>query len=80
MRIKVKCISNNSGFHQRLERGKWYEVEEYCSISGNTDKYIVHGLGNKEHHLDADYGVYDKSLFLTLEECRDRKINKILNY
>ncbi len=78
--MKVKCISTKSGFHQRLERGKWYDAEEYESRGdGNKDNYIIRGLGNKQHKLDMDYGVYDKSLFITLEEHRDKKINKILN-
>ena len=79
MRVKVQCISTKYGFHERLEIGKWYEAEVYTSRrTGLVEDYIIHGLGKKEHPLDADSGVYDKSLFITVEEYRDRKISKIL--
>jgi hypothetical protein len=77
--IKVQCISTNSGFHARLEVGKWYDVEEYESRKdANKYSYIIHGLGKKEHPLDADYGLYDKSLFRTLQDKRDSQLDKIL--
>ena len=75
MKIKVQCISNKCGYHQRLERGKWYDAEEYQSGSVS---YIIRGLGKKEHPLEQDYGVYDKSLFRTLDEKREHRLNKIL--
>ncbi len=75
--MKVQCISNNSEFHQRLEIGKWYRVEEFNSRSGRTDQYIVYGLGKKEHFLDTPYGVYDKSLFITVEEKRNKKLGEL---
>ena len=73
--IKVQCISTNSGFHARLEVGKWYNAEEYPS---GFPYNIIYGLGKKEHPLDADYGLYDKSLFRTLQDKRDSQLNKIL--
>lgn len=88
--IRVQCISNNSGFHERLEVGEWYDAEEYESrkdankylaaqrYGNNKYSYIIHGLGKKEHPLDADYGVYDKSLFITLQDKRDSQLDKIL--
>ena len=85
--IRVQCISNNSGFHERLEVGEWYDAEEYESRKDANKyrsakilnySYIIHGLGKKEHPLDADYGVYDKSLFRTLQDKRESQLNKIL--
>lgn len=86
--IRVQCISNNSGFHERLEVGEWYDAEEYESRKDankyralqhtHRPSYIIHGLGKKEHPLDADYGVYDKSLFRTLQDKRESQLNKIL--
>ena len=77
--IKVQCISTielpDSGFHDRLEIGMWYDAEEW---DGNKNSYIIHGLGKKEHPLDADYGLYDKSLFRTLQDKRDSLLDKIL--
>jgi hypothetical protein len=72
--MKVQCISNNSGFHQRLEIGKWYQVEEsaFLDDSGNTVYYIVQGLGKND-----EYGVYDKSLFITVEEVRNKKLGQL---
>ena len=73
--IKVQCISTNSGFHERLEVGNWYNAEEYPS---GFPYYIIYGLGKKEHPLDDDYGLYDKSLFRTLQDKRDSQLDKIL--
>ena len=76
--MKVQCISNNSGFHERLEIGMWYDAEEYESRrDGNKKSYIIHGLGKKENPLDADYGLYDKSLFRTLQDKREQQLNKL---
>lgn len=78
MRFKVQCISNNSGFYQRLEIGRWYEAELYTSRStGRSDQYIIYDLGNKEHPLDIESGVFDMSLFVTVEQKRDNTLNKL---
>lgn len=76
-RIKVQCISTKCGYHEMLERGKWYEAELYTSRSDGNVHYIIYGLGNKTHPLDSDYGVYEKSLFRTIDEKRDTVLNKL---
>lgn len=70
MRIKVQCISTNSGFYKKIQLGKWYEAEEYLR------SYIIYGIP-KLHSLDNDYGLFDKSLFRTIDEKRDLKLNKL---
>lgn len=81
--IKVQCISNNMGFYERLEIGKWYNVETFDIENDrgfSEDEYIVYGLGKKEHPLDSDSGVYNKKLFRTLDEKREFILNNILNH
>ena len=84
--IKVQCISNRSGFHQKLNIGEWYDVDEYISSDGESDTYIVNKLstGNvnsyksdSKFHM-ALFGLYDKSLFITLQDKRDSLLDKIL--
>jgi hypothetical protein len=65
--IRAQCISTNSGFHSSLERGRWYDVEEY-----NTNLYLVYYPFISESYL------YEKKLFRTLDEKRDYRLNKIL--
>lgn len=90
--IKVQCISNRSGFHQKLNVGEWYDVDEYISSDGESDTYIVNKLSagkpksdvpisafglKKAFHM-ALFGLYDKSLFRTLQDKRDSLLDKIL--
>jgi hypothetical protein len=84
--IKVQCISNRSGFHQKLNIGEWYDVEEYISSDGKSDTYIVNKLSAGKPKSDVPisvfhmtlFGLYDKSLFRTLQDKRDSQLNKIL--
>ena len=84
--IKVQCISNRSGFHQKLNIGEWYDVEEYISSDGKSDTYIVNKLSAGKPKSDATisafhmalFGLYDKSLFMTLQDKRDSLLDKIL--
>ena len=84
--IKVQCISNRSGFHQQLNVGEWYDVEEYISSDGKSDTYIVNKLSAGKPKSDvpisvfhmALFGLYDKSLFRTLQDKRDSLLDKIL--
>lgn len=76
--VRVQCISNKSGFHERLEIGKWYEAEEYYNRrNGLVEDYIIYGLGKITHPLDSESGVYEKSLFRTVDERRDDRLNKL---
>ena len=65
--IRVQCISTNSGFYSSLERGRWYDVEEY-----NRDSYLVY------YEINGHSYLYEKKLFRTLDEKRDYRLNKIL--
>ena len=68
--IKVQCISTKCGLHKDLKIGEWYDVidrEDYYQIE---DKSII-GYNN--------YNTYEKSLFRTIDQRRDNKLNKILN-
>jgi len=67
---KVQCISTKSGFYEHLKLGSWYEAKEYQL---NKNMIII------EHHHLNKYGVYDKSLFRTVGERRDNKLDKILD-
>ena len=84
--IKVQCISNRSGFHQKLNVGEWDNVDEYLSSDGKSDTYIVNKLSAGKPKSDATiskfhmdlFGLYDKSLFITLQDKRDSQLDKIL--
>lgn len=71
--IRVKCISNGGGLHERLEPGKWYSADAYEPV-----QYVVHGLGKKEHPLDSDSGVYARALFVTEQEHRESQLARII--
>ena len=68
--IKVQCISTKCGLHKDLKIGQWYNVidrEDYYQIE---DKSII-GYNN--------YNTYEKSLFRTIDQRRDSKLNKLFN-
>ena len=70
--IKVQCISTKCGLYKDLKIGQWYDVIEdgdYFRIKGDS---IV---GSRY----SNYYRYEKSLFRTIDERRDHKVNKILN-
>ena len=65
-RIKVQSISNRSGYHTDLKLGQWYDAEEcgmYYKIYWGSDA--------------SDYAVYDRELFVSIEEKRERALQKI---
>jgi len=69
--IKVQCISTKCGLYKDLKIGQWYDVidrEDYYQIE---DKSIIGYYIN--------YNSYEKSLFRTIDQRRDNKLNKILN-
>jgi len=71
--IKVQCISTKCGLYTDLKIGQWYDVTEsgdYYKIEDNS----VIGAG-----YYGNYRTYEKSLFRTLDERRDSKLNKLFN-
>jgi hypothetical protein len=66
MRIRVQCISTNSGFYENLERGKWYDAKI------RNEYLVVYGTNDNSPRL------YEKKLFRTLDEKREFRLNKIL--
>ena len=66
--IKVQCISTKCGLHKDLEIGQWYDVIDYEKYYIIEDKSVI-----------GQYNSYDKSLFRTIDQRRDNKLNKILN-
>jgi hypothetical protein len=76
MRIKVQCISTNSGFYKDLERGKWYDAKIHKNYGSgeklDEDLLVVYGTNDNSPRL------YYKKLFRTLDEKREFRLNKIL--
>ena len=74
--IKVVCIKindNNPPFKNVLEIGKIYEAEEYNELSYSTNgRYYILDL--------VEYPkIFEKKLFMTLAEYREKQINSIIN-
>lgn len=70
--IKVQCISTKCGLYKDLKLGQWYDVIEDGDYFRIEDSSVI----GKSY---SNYHTYDKSLFRTLNERRDLKLNKILN-
>ena len=83
---KVQCISTKSGFYKNLKLGEWYEPKEHKPGTRNffkSSKYkdmivIEHHILNKHGVYVTSEGIYDKSLFRTVSERRNDKLDKIL--
>jgi hypothetical protein len=69
--IKVQCISTKCGLHKDLKIGQWYDVIDVGDYYRIEDKSIIGYYTN--------YNSYEKSLFRTIDQRRDNKLNKILN-
>jgi len=75
---KVICVSDENGKYERLELNKEYQCIDYYN-DGDNGSHIVFNLGNKISYWDAEYGIYPKRLFKTIDEIRDKKLNILLN-
>jgi hypothetical protein len=77
---KVQCISTKSGFHEHLKLGAWYEAKEHNGRFSLCKNMIIieHHYLNKHGVYVTTEGIYDKSLFRTVSERRDNKLDKIL--
>ena len=62
--IKVQCISTKCGLHKKLKIGQWYDVIESGDYFKIDDKF-------------GSWYTYEKSLFRTIEQRRDNKLNKL---
>jgi hypothetical protein len=69
--IKVQCISTKCGLHKDLKLGQWYDAIESGDYFRIEDKSIIGYYSN--------YNSYEKSLFRTIDERRDSKLNKLFN-
>ena len=67
--IKVKCISNSG--NENLEVGEWYMADDMM----RSAKYYIYIPINGFHE---PVGMYDKWMFRTAEEERNRIIELIL--
>ena len=71
--IKVQCISTKCGLHKDLKLGQWYDAIEYGKIHYKIECDISYG--SQQY---TDYNTYEKSLFRTIDQRRDTKLNKLL--
>jgi hypothetical protein len=69
--IKVQCISTKCGLYKDLKIGQWYDVIESGDYFRIEDKSIIGYYSN--------YNSYEKSLFRTIDQRRDSKLNKLFN-
>lgn len=83
--MKVQCISTKCGFHKELKIGRWYEVSEVAfsarGCESNRWYRIIDDDDLKKYGVNngfLGFSVYEKSLFRTLDESRESKLNKIL--
>ena len=72
-RKRVQCVSNtsSSGYHRDLNPGEWYDAEEWF-FSSEIRYYMIY-WGNGA----SDYAVYDRELFVSIEEKRELALQKI---
>ena len=62
--IKVQCISTKCGLYKDLKIGQWYDVIESGDYFRIEDNSVI---------------TYEKSLFRTIDQRRDNKLNKLFN-
>lgn len=90
MKKRVQCISTSCGFHKHLKLLEWYDLEERSWNDWNRNRITsdTNQISNVviNHYYENKYGVevveqlvYDKSLFRTIDERRDKKIRQILD-
>jgi hypothetical protein len=69
--MKVQCISTKCGYYTDLKLGKWYEVV-VTDIPMPKDEWRI--------KFDVQYPYlhsYDKSLFRTVSDRRDKKLKDL---
>ena len=72
--IKVQCISTKCGLYKNLKLGQWYDVIDVGDYFKIEDNSSVIGAG-----YYGNYHTYEKSLFRTIDQRRDSKLNKLFN-
>jgi hypothetical protein len=71
--IKVQCISTKCGLYKDLKIGQWYDVidvGDYFRIKDNS----IFGSA-----FPSKPKTYEKSLFRTIDQRRDSKLNKLFD-
>ena len=70
MSIPIQCKTTKCGYHKNLKLGKWYFARYDKDLYGQYYYFIIDesGVENK----------YDKSLFFTVADRREIRLNKIL--
>ncbi len=71
--IKVQCISTKCGLYTDLKIGQWYDVIESGDYFRVVDNSVIAG------NPYSNYNAYEKSLFRTIDQRRDSKLNKLFN-
>lgn len=76
--MKVQCISTKCGYYTDLKLGKWYEVV----VTDIKFKSKTYSMSKNEWRIkfDGPYPYihsYDKSLFRTVSERRDKKLKDL---
>jgi hypothetical protein len=73
--MKVQCISTKCGYYTDLKLGKWYEVV-VTDIPMPKDEWRIKFDG-PYLQLTSYLHSYDKSLFRTVSERRDKKLKEL---
>jgi len=81
--MKIVCIDNTIGNSKHFEIGQIVEaseltLEEKRKYRPNIDYYIIDGKYSKKPELLFNHIWCEKKCFITLEECRETKLNKLL--
>ena len=70
--IKVQCISTKCGLYKDLKLGQWYDVIDVGDYFKIEDNSVIGSPYSNYHN-------YKKSLFRTIDQRRDNKLNKLFN-
>ena len=72
--IKVQCISTKCGLYKELKLGQWYDVIDV------GDYFKIEDNNTSGSNFFSNYYTYEKSLFRTIDQRRDNKLNKLFDY
>lgn len=66
-KMEIQCISTKCGLFKDLKIGQWYDAFEYDDVTWG----IQYGKGF------WDFNAYNKILFRTISDRRDKRLEKI---